>query len=95
MNTNILDVLLDEENKEPVVLVDALGQKIAFEQIAVIPYDEKLYCILKPLERIGYVADDEAMVFYVDENQAPPTLIVELDELKAISVFDEYYNLLE
>lgn len=93
---DIIDVLLDEENKDPIVLVDGGGKKIAFEQIAVIPYDEKLYCILKPIDHIDNVSDDEAIVFYVDEKEGKePTLMVETDELKAMDVFEEYYNMLD
>lgn len=93
---DILDILLDEENRAPIVLVDGNGEEIAFEQIAVIPYDEKLYCVLKPIDHMDAVNDDEAIVFYVDEREGEePTLIVETDELKAMDVFEEYYNLLD
>ena len=43
---DILDVLLDENNKEPIVLMDDKGKKLSFEQIAVIPYNNKIYCVL-------------------------------------------------
>ncbi|MCM1295432.1 MAG: hypothetical protein NC311_07800 [Muribaculaceae bacterium] len=93
---NIYDVLLDEENKDPIILVDGKGKKIAFEQIAVIPYSEKLYCILKPIDRMEHVSDDEAIVFYVDESEyEEPALKVETDELKALEVFEKYYDLLD
>lgn len=46
MEKDIVDILLDEENKDPIVLTDDKGRKLAFEQIAVIPYDQKLYCVL-------------------------------------------------
>lgn len=71
------------------------GRNIAFEQIAVIPYDEKVYCILKPIDEIENVGEDEAVVFYVDESGAEPTLLVETDEKKALTVFNKYYDLLE
>lgn len=95
---DILDILLDEENKDPIVLTDEKGRHIAFEQIAVIPYEQKLYCVLKPIDYIDGVADDEAIVFYVDEGENEdddPVLRIEDDELKAIDVFMEYYNLLD
>ena len=34
---DILDVLLDENNKEPIVLVADKGKQLSFEQIGVIP----------------------------------------------------------
>lgn len=95
---NIKDILLDEENKEPIVLVDDNGRKIVFEQIAVIPYDEKIYCILKPIDRLDNVEDDEAIVFYVEESEnedIEPVLKVETNELTAIEVFEQYYDLLD
>ena len=98
MEKDIIDILLDEENKDPIVLTDDNGRKLAFEQVAVIPYDQKLYCVLKPLDYLDGVADDEALVFYVDEGENEddePVLRIEDDELKAIDVFMEYYNLLE
>ena len=49
---DIYDILLDEGNREPIVLTDDNGRKTAFEQIAVIPYNEKLYCILWPIDKI-------------------------------------------
>lgn len=92
---DIYDILLDEKNKNPIVFVDGNGRKIAFEQIAVIPYNEKLYCILKPIDKIKGIADDEAVVFYVDEEGSEPTLKAETDDLLAMEVFEEYYNLLD
>lgn len=98
MCEDIIDILLDEENKDPIVLTDDKGRKLAFEQVAVIPYEEKLYCVLKPIDHIDGVADDEALVFYVDEGENEddaPVLRIEDDELKSIDVFMEYYNLLD
>ena len=93
---DILDVLLDENNKEPIVLMDDKGKKLSFEQIAVIPYNNKIYCVLKPIDKIENVQDDEAIVFYVDEKEGrEPVLMVETDKKTAINVFDEYYNLID
>lgn len=93
---DILDVLLDEENKDPIVLVDEKGKQLSFEQIAVIPYNEKIYAVLKPIDKIENIADDEAVVFYVDEREGQaPVLMVETNEKTAMAVFEEYYNLLD
>ena len=93
---DILDILLDEDNKDPIVLLDNNGRRLTFEQIAVIPYNEKIYCVLKPVDKIDNVQDDEAIVFYVEEKEGEePVLMVETDEKTAINVFDEYYNLLD
>ena len=93
---DIIDILLDEDNKDPIVLVDGQGKKLSFEQIAVIPYNNKIYCVLKPIDKIQNVQDDEAIVFFVDEQEGKePVLMVETDEKVAMDVFDEYYNLLD
>ena len=97
---DILDILLDEDNRDPIVLVDEKGRRIAFEQVAIIPYEKdnkrRLYVVLKPIDKIGGVADDEAIVFYVDEVETgSPVLKVETDEKVAIEVFGEYYRLLD
>lgn len=92
---DILDVLLDENNKEPILLGDENGNKILFEQIAIIPHNGKLYCILKPITHVNGISENEAVVFYVEADNDPPFLKVEEDELTAIDIFEEYYNLLE
>lgn len=98
---DILDVLLDEDNHDPITLVDTDGRAIDFEQVAVIPFETKngnrnLYCVLKPLNPIKGVADDEAIVFRVDLDEEGDFIIrVEEDESTAISVFEKYYDLLE
>lgn len=98
MGEDIIDILLDADNKDPILLTDEKGNKIAFEQVAVIPYDQKIYCILKPIDHIDNAEDDEAIVFYVEEDLYggnAPVLRVEADELKAIDVFEKYYDLLD
>ncbi len=93
---DILDVLLDEDNKDPIILMDGNGKKITFEQIAVIPHNNKLYCVLRPIDKIDGIAEDEAIVFFVHEEEGKaPLLMVETDEKVAMDVFDEYYNLLD
>ena len=92
---NILDILLDEKNNDLVVLTDERGTLFRFEQVAVIPYNDKIYCILKPIDQMKDVEENEALVLYVDEKEDPPSLKVETDELNSLKVFNEYYDLLE
>lgn len=97
---DLLDVLLDENNREPIVFQDENGRKLAFEQVAVIPYEvrkqARLYCVLKPIDKIDGVNDNEAIVFLVDKDDKGNSVIkVEDDEEIAIAVFDKYYDLLE
>lgn len=97
--TDVLDILLDEDNKEPIVLSDEEGKIFSFEQIAVIPYEkdgeDKIYAVLKPIDKIEGINDDEAIVFVVEERPEGAVLLVESDEEVAKGVFEEYYDLLE
>lgn len=93
---NVLDVLLDEDNDQPITLYDENDKAVKFDQVAIIPMDEQLYAILKPIDEMEGVADDEAIVFLVEEDEdGDAELVVETDEAKAIKVFDEYYKLLD
>ena len=92
---DILDVLLDEDNEDPVTLYDENSKAYKFDQVAIIPMEQKLFAILKPIDEIPGVADDEAIVFLINEKENGETaLIVETDEALAMRVFDEYYRLL-
>ncbi|MGN0804099.1 MAG: DUF1292 domain-containing protein [Candidatus Coproplasma sp.] len=92
---NLLDMLLDENEALPITLTNADGKEITFEQVAVIPLGDELYCILKPIDELEDVNDDEAIVFLVDQSGEEPTLKLEEDEEIAEAVFGEYVKLWE
>lgn len=97
---DLLDILLDEEDIDPVVLTDGEGTQVEFEQVAVISHDINneigLYAILKPLNQIEGIADDEAVVFKVVENDNGQFVLhVEVDEMIAIEIFNIYYDMFE
>lgn len=93
---NILDILLDENNDKPITLYDENDKAVKFDQVAIIPMEEQLYAILKPIDEMEGVADDEAIVFLIEEDEdGDAELVVETDEAKAMKVFDEYYKLLD
>ncbi len=98
---DLLDVLLDKDNCDPITLMDDNGKTMEFEQVCVIPYDvkekdRKLYVVLKPIDHIDGVADDEAIVFRAEcDAQGNTVLALEDDESVAIDVFNIYYDLLE
>ena len=92
----VLDYLLDEENDEPIVLFDENDKAVRFDQVAIIPLEDKLFAILKPIDPLADVADDEAIVFRIQEDEPVESqLVVETDEPLAMRVFDEYYKLLD
>lgn len=90
---NIIDVLLDDNNTSPIIMYNDEGEEVQFDQIAVIPLGEELYCILKPITKVEGIGDDEAVVFEVIEEGEDAFLKVEDNELVAIRVFDAYYEL--
>lgn len=92
---NLFDILTDPNNKEPIDLMAEDGVRVKFEQVAVVPYNGKLYCILKPLTHIDGIGDNDAMVFYIDVTGEEPIITLEMDEDIAIKIFDKYYELLE
>ena len=93
---DVLDILLDEENDAPITLYNENDKAIRFDQIAIIPMEEKLFAILKPIDEMEEVAEDEAIVFRVDEKESGESeLVIETDEALAMRVFDEFYRLLD
>ena len=93
---NILDILLDEDNDDAITLYDENDKAVRFDQVAIIPFKEKLYAILKPIDDMEGVADDEAIVFLIEEKEdGDAELVIETDEPTAMKVFDEYYKLLD
>ncbi len=93
---DLLDVLFDENNFDPITLADDEGKSYDFEQVAIIPMDNETYVILKPLSEMEGVAEDEAFVFKIvkDEN-GMSRLIIEEDDDIGEKVFEEYYKMTE
>lgn len=97
---DLLDVLLDHDNQEPITLKGEDGRVISFEQIAVIPHEvdgeNELFVILKPIDKIEGINDDEAIVFIVDTDDfGNAVLRVEEDDETAVEVFNEFQKLVE
>ena len=90
-----IDKIFDENNNDPIVLYDENNKETKFDQVAVIPLYEKVYVILKPLTKIAGLADDEALVFVIEEIDDEDCLVIE-DDMKIVDeVFKEYYELLK
>ena len=64
-----IDCLFDEDNTDPISLYNEKGEEVQFEQIALIPLDEKIYAILKPMKEIEGVGEDEALAFEIVETE--------------------------
>ena len=90
-----IEMLLDENNTENLKLYDENNKETEFEQVAVIPLNEKIYAILKPVTKIVGVNDDEALVFVIEEIDDEDCLVIVDDEKVVDDVFKEYYELLK
>ena len=89
---NMVDRLLDENNTDPIVLFDENNKETSFEQVAVIPLEEKLYAILKPITDIAGIEEDEALVFVIEEIDDEDCLVL-CDNMEVVNkVFEEYYK---
>lgn len=91
---NPIDMLLDENNTDPIVLYNENNEDVSFEQIALIPIDGQVYAILKPLGDFEGVGEDEALVFTIAEDDGEDVLVVEDREEIIDAVFEEYYAML-
>ena len=87
----LLEKLTDKDNKEILQFYDNKGRLLSFEQVAVIPYDETLYTVLHPIDKIEGVNEDEAIVFEVTPDDQ---LQVVTDVERAQLIFDKYLDLL-
>ena len=93
---NPIEALLDAEDDQPIILFDEHDNEVEFEQIALIPYKNKAYAILKPVKEMEGVKEDEAIVFALLEDENGEDLLsIETDEAIVNAVFDEYYKLLD
>lgn len=90
-----IDMLFDENNDSNIVLYNDLNQPVEFEQIALIPLEGTVYAILKPVNAMAGMAEDEALVFFIDEIGGEDCLLVEEDDHTIDRVFAAYYELLK
>ncbi|MBR2444132.1 MAG: hypothetical protein IKB27_01895 [Clostridia bacterium] len=96
---DLLDVLLDQENTDPIALAVEDGRIIRFEQVAVIPMkvnDENvLHCLLRPIDEIEGVGPDQAILFYLDmDDDGNDILAVQSDEGIMQEAYQIYLDLL-
>ena len=92
---SVIDILLDEDNDDNIILYDENDQPNEFEQVALVPFNGKVYAILKPVNCMEDVGADEAVVFCIEEFEGEYMLFPEQDDAVGEAVFNEYYSLLE
>lgn len=92
---NAIEQILDEENDETIYLKsDETGKIEAFEQMALVPFDNSLYAILMRKEDFDAGNfDNGGMVFKIDEKKQKVTLVE--DDNVIFEVFDIYDRMFE
>ena len=92
---NLIEQLLDPENTDVVVLYGSNGDCISFEQIALVPQEENVYVILKPVVPMEGMGEDEGLVFKIEDMEKDAYLSLVTDESIIDAVFDVYDRLCE
>ncbi len=91
-----LNIMEEQMEDEIVTLVGSDGEEIDFVEIAGIALDSGFYVILQPVEPMEGMAEDEALVFAVEQGEdGEEHFNIEMDEDTIQAVFDRYYQLLE
>ena len=102
-NENVIAILLDENDDRNVILVNDEEEEVEFQQICIVPFNDELYAILRPLNMKG-VDDGGAIVFHIcldetaeteEEAMANGYLEIESDDYIADAVFNEFLTMLE
>ncbi len=93
-----IDRLFDEDDVSPISLFNEKGEEVKFEQIALIPVEEKIYAILKPMEQMEGIGEDEALVFEIVEGEKEDdgdylNLVSDIDVID--KVFEVYNKLMD
>lgn len=70
------------------------NELVEFEQIAVVPVDNRICVILRPIAPIEGLGADEALVFSIEEIDGEECLVIVEDDDIIDVVFEEYYEML-
>ena len=91
-----IEKLFDENNNDNIVLYNEKGEATEFEQVALIPIDEKIYVILTLVRPENDKGEDEGIVFLVEEAEDGGSLLkLVTDEAVINEVFDLYESVLD
>lgn len=93
--TDMLDILLDKDNYSYITMFDENNNEIKFQQVATIPFNKNLYAILKPIDYLDGVENDEALVFRIKQDFGRSILEIENDNNICEIVFNIYQDLIE
>ncbi|MGN1044959.1 MAG: DUF1292 domain-containing protein [Candidatus Methanomethylophilaceae archaeon] len=95
-HNDAIDKITDGNCFDNVFLVDDRGRRIEFEQVAYIPIGDVEYVILKPMDDVEGVAENEAIAFYIDKRSEEEDILTVVDDDEVIDmVFEEYYRMVD
>ena len=82
--------LIDDD--EIITLYDDEDNPMDFYEVAVVEYGDELYALLQPAEEIEGIADDEVVIFRIDETEGEEDDFFYPVEDEAVqeAVFEEY-----
>ncbi|MDD4120301.1 MAG: DUF1292 domain-containing protein [Clostridia bacterium] len=82
--------------EELITLTSSDGDQVDFLEIAGIPMDGNFYTILKPVEVIEGMTEDDVLVFKVEETEnGDSNFSLERDEEVLNKIYQEYLRLLD
>ena len=90
---NILDQILDENNNDNIILYNENGEEVEFEQIAIIPLNDEIYLILKPVIAYEGMSEEEGLVFLIEEYENDTKFHLCTDDDIIVKVFEIYFSL--
>lgn len=93
---DLLDILLDAENFDPILLSDVNGHMAEFEQVAVIPLGGEIYCLLTPIGEVEGVGEDDIILFKVvtdRKGESSLEIVFEKDIIdKIFAIYDKMFD---
>ena len=91
---NPIEAIYDENNNDNIILYNDKDEPVEFEQIAVIPSDDKVYVILQPVQRLEGMGEDEALAFEITKDKdGNDSLTLVEDDALIDWIFEEYKDL--
>ena len=80
------------EDEEIITLFDENDKPMDFYEVAVVEYEGQLYALLQPVEEIEDIADDEVVIFRIEETEGEEDDFFYPVEDEAIqeAVFEEF-----
>ena len=90
-----IEKLFDENNNDNIILYNDKGEATEFEQVALIPVDDKIYAILSLVSENGDDGD-EGIVFSIENNENEERFLRLVSDDDVInSVFELYESILD